>query len=454
MPEPTYLEPGVDIDCAYFIGENEFVRGSVRLPGHSSRGRIRFLEDVYSAVLNPEGNARVVAIKLFDGDSGTPACLINCLLTQHTFSMPFPAAYPLELFVNIAIVGSDDPERRYEQATLRCTDLLDFLSQVTLSPAEVAQGETYSERAKADGDGFSLVIAECADFDASATSASLSWSAEVSLRGEAKPLAEWARELAKVLNLFALLCDQPLVPERVYAAAPATAFERSSAVEFYAPWTQPEAPSTTRPLVGLANVEDRLDQIVSGWLRLYEQVPDLVDHLVEYQLHRNRLSRRWQVLNLFRCLELYHDYAARFESVIRPKPDHRALVDELISGLGDHSKAKHAEWIDAALRQANQKRLVDQVTDILDDLGPELVELCFISDADDFASVCKSARNYYTHPTGRRPSNVPAEGRELLILVNRLWFVVRSCVLLELGFPREQIGAALKQSAQRHYLLK
>lgn len=42
-----YLEPdGDEIDCAYFVGESEYVSGFLRLPNPSDVGRVRFLEDV------------------------------------------------------------------------------------------------------------------------------------------------------------------------------------------------------------------------------------------------------------------------------------------------------------------------------------------------------------------------------------------------------------------------
>ena len=52
----------------------------------------------------------------------------------------------------------------------------------------------------------------------------------------------------------------------------------------------------------------------------------------------------------------------------------------------------------------------------------------------------------------KKPMTIP-EGRELIVLDHQLWFVVRACALVELGFDAPAVSAALELSSQRHCLV-
>jgi hypothetical protein len=155
---------------------------------------------------------------------------------------------------------------------------------------------------------------------------------------------------------------------------------------------------------------------------------------------------------LARCLELVHDYSTRTTSILRSKQDHKAIVDAVVAALPAEIHAPHAEWINAALSAANQKRLVDQMRDIADSLPEKVLRICEVVDTDEFSRDIRSARNHYTHPTRKVPKGVPV-GRDLYILIQRMWFVLRAFVFIELGLDNGEVQHALSRSAKRHYLL-
>jgi hypothetical protein len=435
MPSPrVYIEPGTEVDCAYEASTRGSVRGFLRLPDRSNPGRARFIRDVRTEVLSDDEQADSVALDLFGRATATPACLVDCHLGSHRFSIPFPPPYPLELIANAVIVGAHDAHRQYAQATVRSEGLLDFFGTNDLTLPDVAGGATSLKRAEIDGDGWSIVVTEAATVETEPTSASLRWYGELTMEGEARSLDEWAGTLAELLLLFSFLCDRPLVPERIYTV------EEAKPVDYYASWPETSAPILTEPLATLRRIESRLDEIVHNWRRLRDGAPDLVAHVAEYQLHRNRHTLPGRAVDLCRCPELYHAYSKRFRSVVRSKTDHAALVAALLADVTDDLRAEHGAWIRKALKEANRKRLVDQINDILDDLGQDVLEWCYVADADEFAAVAKAMRNHYTHPTGKQPARVPDEGRDLLILINRLWFVIRACLLVELVLPQRGRG--------------
>lgn len=79
-----YLEPDDgEIDCAYFVGESEYISGFLRLPNPSDVGRVRFLEDVPDLASNRSPSLGPVAVTLLDEKGGgTDACLLNSFVTS------------------------------------------------------------------------------------------------------------------------------------------------------------------------------------------------------------------------------------------------------------------------------------------------------------------------------------------------------------------------------------
>lgn len=411
------------------------------------------MEDVYAAGVAEDRFGSIselldpLPIFLLDGSSGTPACLIDCFVSNHRTRTPTPPAYPVELLVNSAIVGSDQAAAVYPQATVRCDRLVTFLDAPVIEAADAVGRVTSTvERARAVGPDWSLSIAERVKTQETRASLTMNWSSSLSIEGRERPLSDWARSLNDGLCLFAVLVDQPLTPDQIYAG------DRSG-VDLYASWSDRSGPDRTVPLITLGQLGGEFQDIVRNWFRLTSEARDFVDHLVEFQLHRHRQTLPDQVLLLLRALELYHASSGHFSTRIRPRSEHRRLVDLIVEALSPELRPEHGEWVRGSLAEANRKRLAVQITDVLTHLGSTVLAVCHVADAAAFSAVARATRNYYTHPSGQVPPNVPT-GRDLLVLVQRLWFVARACLLTELGLSEAQTADALRRSALSHYVLE
>ncbi|HET7590121.1 MAG TPA: HEPN domain-containing protein [Solirubrobacterales bacterium] len=451
VKQRPYLEAdGDEVDCAYFLNESEYASGFLRLPNPSDTGRVRFLEDVPDlARLQSEPSLDPIGVTLSDGKGGgIDACLLDSFVSSTRFSAPLQPQFPITLTVNSVVVGSSDPGRAYEEAKLRCPELVGFFAGPDLRPERAVElGSRGALRSAAETDALRLDLREGVEVDdGGSPEVRLRWYGELVLAGAPRPLAEWAGLLVEHLCLFAFLCDQPLRPGHIYADG------NPDRVDFYASWPEPAAPGRTLPLALLPEIEDRVESIVTGWSALLEGAHDLVDHVVNFQLFREQGTWTDHLLSLSRCLELYFDYSSRFDSKYRPTAEHRILVDEVTDLLPPEFDEEHGEWIRGALFNANQKRLVAQVEAILAALGPNVLTACEVGEAIEFARRVKAARNHYTHPNGPPDDDVP-DGRDLVIHMNKLWFVVRACILQELGLGSDEIATRLAQSARR-YLLK
>jgi hypothetical protein len=447
----SYLEPdGAEVDCVHYLSDSEYVGGFLRLPTPGETGRVRFLEDIPALAASSDvASLDPVSLTLTDGKGGgIDACLLGCFVSSTRFSAPLQPQFPITLAVNRAIVGSTDAGHLYETASLRCAGLLGFLGAAPLAIERAVElGASGAERAHGTTPTLALRLREAVEVDDRQTSGlSLNRYGEITLKGAPRTIEEWARTSVEQLCLFAFLSDQALRPERISSES------TSGRVDFYASWPEAGAPHRTEPLLSLPDLDDRIGAIVVGWNDLLQNAHDLVDHLVDFQLFREHRILTDQLLSLSRALELYFDHGSRFDSKYRPTAEHRSLVDEAVGYFPSAFHERHGDWMGEVLRSSNQKRLVAQLEAVLIDLGPEVLAACQIGDPSGFAVVAKSARNHYTHPAGPPKPNVP-DGRDLVIHVNRLWFVVRACVLRELGLSQAETAEALKRSSRRHYLL-
>lgn len=449
--ERPYLQPdGAELDCAYFLSETEYAPGFLRLPNPEETGRLRILEEVPKFSASDAPSLEPIPLKLMDGKGGgIDACLLDCFVSSSTFSSPLRPMFPIALAVNEALVGSQDAEVEYQAATVRCAGLLGFLGSPALNPSRAVElGRSGMQRASASIPGLSLSLREGVEVDErEATELSLRWYGEIGLEGSPRPLQDWAKALVEHLCLYALLTDQPLRPGQIFAEG------QSGRVDFYASWPAGAAPGSREPLATLPAIGPGFTDIVGNWQRLLQEAHDFVDHVLGFQLFREDLPITDLLLSLSRALELYFDFSPRFDSRYRPRPEHAALVDKAIESLPETIEQDDREWMKDALSRSNQKRVVAQIEAILADLGTEVTATCGIDDAAKFAATAKAARNHYTHPTGPPRQNVPA-GRDLVIHVNRLWFLARACILVELGLTRDDIALVLQRSARRQYLIR
>ena len=382
-----------------------------------------------------------------DSGAGTPACVTDGFVVRHGISMPIPAAFPLVLHVNEAIVGVDGATDLYAQASVKSTGLLDFFARAQISKEQGATNNSVDAGRITAGFGkFKLDASEVTSRQVDDTRLTVDWSARISLSGEPLTLTDWTDPLVKALELFSFCIDRPLIPERIFTR------KGRDEIQLHVGWREAAAPLSTVPLLTMQTLQTPIATIIEKWWELWQKAPHLLDHVSAFQLRRDNLTLDDKLLVLARTLELFHAYASRMRSTIRTKAVQKEIREGVVSSLPEDI-ASNADWIKKSLDESNRKRLAAQIEDILDDLGPEVLSACGIkSTGKDFGGVLAATRNHFTHPTKRVPKKVP-EGRALLALIHQVWFVVRACVMVELGLSRREIVEALERSSLKHYLI-
>jgi Apea-like HEPN len=436
-----------ELNCLVPTRDGKWVQGFLRLPSQEHHGRLRVVEEIPDIERTDE-LSEPVRLVLQDKAAGTPACIATGFVTRFGFSVPVPPAFPLSITATSVIVGSDNPGVPYAGVSLKSSGLLEFFDRAEIAPEDLAlAGFLRQERASTSLGDLELTVFEVAEADFDRSSASLAWWGEIALHGEARPLNDWTDPLVRMLGFFAFSIDRPLTPERIFTST------EGSDVDYYVRWQRPDAPARTARLLRQGRPDIPFPDLAARWFDLWRNAEHFVNHVNAYQSRRDRLSYDDRVLVLARSLELYHGYARRLTSALRSRSEHKNLREAVVSALPSSIRDQHQVWIEGALNEANRKRLATQVEEILDDLGADVQAACAIDDVEEFASTLTVSRNYFTHPKRRKPKKL-ADGRSLIVLANRLWFVVRACVLIELGLPRDDIAATLQRSGQRHYLMR
>ncbi len=449
MAIPDLRKPGEAIDCMATIGDGEPVRGFLQLPGDAGPGLLRLVEP--GGVHFGDDRLDRVTLDLLEGHDSAPACLPNCYVRTVRFGIPEITPYPVEIAINSAVVGSDNAEKTYPTisiSTHRGVRLLDREASSTLGV--VTDGAVREERASVPFGDHHMQLLEIGTQDNSADEAEVTvrWWMEIVLTGSPKTLTEWMEFVMPSLCLVSLCLDEPLSPERIHT------IDGSQVVDLHVRWRENAAPSRPAPLMTLDKVGDRFAQVADTWGRIQRDAPELMWQLIEYQLRRGHRINADQFVLVARCLELYFSCSPRFESVMRQPDDHRQLVAEIIGDMTPETREREGEWIERILLNSNRASLLDQVLRILDSFGGEVLRFCGIpEDRDEFAKTVRDTRNYFTHFSSNRPARVP-DGKALIVLQHRVWFLLRACLLRDMGFEEPEIVELLGDAGQRYYLIR
>jgi hypothetical protein len=392
-----------------------------------------------------------LSLQVLDGPMSIPGCLPGCFVRSMKPVAPELHAYPVELAVNQAILGSDDPDERYESVSISSHPAREFLDRESSTTAEVVnEGGVRHEAASAPfGEDRLQIFQIGAQSRPEGSGVLIDWWAELVLSGEPRTLGEWADLVMRPLGLIAFCLDRPLLPERVH-----TVWRDTRVIDLHVGWRECRAPTNTAGLMTMDWLKDRFASVGEAWARLWEQAPELMWCLGEYQQRRSVGLQSDAFLEVARCLELFHSYSDRFSSTRRPKDEHDSIVDRVISSLGPELEDDHGKWIRVSLQSSNRASLFNQIETIIDSFEPDVLTSCGLgSNKETFARSVRDARNYFTHPSSDGAKKAP-EGRDLIVMQHRTWFLVRACILRELGLNEGEIAERLFAASQSHYLLR
>jgi ApeA N-terminal domain 1 len=176
------------------------------------------------------------------------------------------------------------------------------------------------------------------------------------------------------------------------------------------------------------DVSDNFENIFERWFTVSKEL-DSVCNLFFGAEYSQGMYLENTFLNVVHSIESYH--RRRMTNHVRPKAEHRKFIRDILANVD----SKHSDWLRQQLAYSNEPRLEGRIMELLDKAAGVLEPL--ITNKQEFAKKVKDTRNYLTH-FDRRLSEKRAQGTELFWLTQKLSYVLKGCLLLELGLSSDK----------------
>jgi hypothetical protein len=197
-----------------------------------------------------------------------------------------------------------------------------------------------------------------------------------------------------------------------------------------------------RPWIAVGNLHP-LQRTLELWFAFCRELPTAVAMLTEY-LRAGAAPSEDPLLYLARFVEQYH--RARFDSYRMPKKEFRARREAVREALDEDL----GQWVFDALQYANERGLAERLQELVD-LHGDALGAVLGPNPGGFAKAVADTRNYCTHYSSQLASKA-ATGLELIVLTDRLWALIRACLLAELGFSSDDAKALLELDGRLGWL--
>lgn len=415
------------------------------VPERQVRGRLRWtgqkgtleLEDLLRPglenLLNPGRNVSRGEIDVIAGRSvlGEPLCLTDCFVHRTQGAV---VQHPQAWTVNGTLVGVDTRPSHIDGLELRVpamrgfygTPLVDFdrepagpRQKITISWLSSPELSFELHGAKLVFDDDWGVTGELSDLTLRATPRVRLLSSQPVGEEELDPL------IAPLMLLIGICLrrDVAVAEERLLLGEDRQARRLQGRRVVLSPAEEPH------PWLAIGNLDPQ-QRTFERWFAFCNELPKAVAMLSEYLRAGPATPSEDQLLYLARFIEQYH--RARYVSARMPKADFRTkrgqARDRLGGDLGD--------WVFTLSEHANERALAERLQELVD-IHAHALGGVLGPDPGAFAQRVADTRNYYTHYSEHLVGKA-ATDLEFIVLTQRLWALVRICLLSELAFSPEE----------------
>jgi hypothetical protein len=369
--------------------------------------------------------------------AGRPMALIDLFSRNRILGTSLPERFHHRLTVGQALLGTDRPLTRFPGATAWFAGLSDFMVGSGVEYDPKTGSVLWNPRPRkvwTVAEDLRIEFMHQRELDGGARSVRMRDGLRLALRSRKGRLAEDWQEVVHRLNVFLGFCiSRPAEFERLILSTHAGA-----QVENRYGLREIRGADHGQPWMREWDFPD-LGASLSEWFRYCEESPEAVGMLTEFVAFGGHLNLADRLLLLARFLEVHHRRHLRSGELSRA--DHKRRVREVT----DSAPEPLRPWVKGALDGANSLRLQER-----------LVELCKVTrfprevlhgSREGFATGVTKTRNYYTHYSANEKRKA-ADGMALAVMVKRVWLLVRSCVLQEIGFSASDATEAIRRDRE------
>lgn len=202
--------------------------------------------------------------------------------------------------------------------------------------------------------------------------------------------------------------------------------------------------SSIQMLFSLKDIEDEFALSIQKWLNLNEEVKHICDIYFGIK-YAEFMYGEQRFLSVVQALESYHRIKFNNEQV--SQEEHNNRLQKIYTEVPDC----YLDWLKEKLNFSNEPSLKNRLEGLI--RCYEGVIQSLTKNSDKFIARVKNTRNYFTHYDVSLKGKF-AQGDELFRLTQILFFLLRACLLNELGCTPERCADLITKDSEYQYTIK
>jgi hypothetical protein len=205
-----------------------------------------------------------------------------------------------------------------------------------------------------------------------------------------------------------------------------------------------EEKTSIQMLFKLKDIETEFALYIQKWLNISEEVKHICALYFGIQ-YAEFMYGEQRFLSIVQALESYHRIQVSNEQI--SQEEHEKRLKEIY----DRVPSQHLDWLKEKLNFSHEPSLKDRIEYLTNLHKKGITPL--IKDRNAFIKRVKNTRNYYTH-YDKSLKNKFAQGEELFRLTQILSFLLKSCLLNELGCTPARCADLISRNDEYIYTIE
>lgn len=202
--------------------------------------------------------------------------------------------------------------------------------------------------------------------------------------------------------------------------------------------------SSAQMLFVLKDIETEFALYIQKWLNINAEIKHICDLYFGTEYAEFMYSEQ-RFLSTIQALESYH--RVKFGNAQTSIEAHKNRLQEIYNQV----PSQHIDWLQNKLHFSNEPSLKDRMKELFNK-HKKVIEP-FIKDTNKFFIRVGNTRNYFTHYDESLKDKFATE-EELFRLTQILSFLLKSCLLNELGCTFERCAELISKGSQYQYTIK
>ena len=270
------------------------------------------------------------------------------------------------------------------------------------------------------------------------------------------PISQYHEIINMIKNFLSFGVDRPVYPLSICGKSEEhISFYKNIKIydDIYIYYNKKEIPDDFEPIIPtnmffvFKDIAESFELFIRNWLNQSIVLSPVFD-LYFSNVYTPKMYSETRFLNAVQAIESYHRRKDTTKKFVKSIEEHDERMIKIIS----FAPLEYMNWLLEKLRYSNEVYLALRLKEILT-LHKDIAEI-YIGNKkqqDDFVYRVVATRNYLTHFDVDNEEKC-AKGTDLLILIEKLKLIIKSCLLEEIGMDQSRIRTILENYKPRSFL--